>query len=97
MTPIIGDPKVLEMYSVQYICTLYHITDRTTFGSRNAMDVFRKLGLDAFHDEIVAQITDEIVQHLLERRHVKVGNERQVMLTLEGKDWCDNHCKKQIT
>ena len=59
MTPIIGDPKALEMYSDHYICMLYHITDRTTFGSRNAIDVFRKLGLDAFHDEIVAQITDE--------------------------------------
>ena len=97
MIPIIGDPKVLEMYSDQYICMLYHITDRSTFESRNARDVFRKLGLDAFHDEIVAQITDEIVQHLLERRHVKVGNECRVMLTLEGKDWCDTHCKKQIT
>jgi hypothetical protein len=97
MIPIIGDLKVLEMYSDQYICMLYHITDRTTYGSRNAMDVFRKLGLDAFHDEIVAQITNEIVQHLMERRHVKVGNEHQVMLTLEGKDWCNNHCKKQIT
>ena len=90
-------PKLLKCIAIiTYACYIISQID-LPLDQETPVDVFRKLGLDAFHDEIVAQITDEIVQHLLERRHVKVGNERQVMLTLEGKDWCDYHCKKQIT
>jgi hypothetical protein len=71
MPHIINDPKDLELYSEQYICMLYHLTNHTTFRSRNADEVFKKLGLDAFHD--VTGTTDEIVQHLVELGRIRFG------------------------
>jgi hypothetical protein len=92
MAPIIDDPSQVEMYSNRYICMLYRMTDRTSFRSMNAEDVFRKLSLNTFQD--ITRTTDEIIQYLLERGHIKFGSERQVILTLEGKGWCDNNCKE---
>lgn len=94
MSPIIGDPKDLELYSEQFICMLYQLSNRTTFRSRNADDVFKKLKLGGFHD--ITGTTDEIVQYLVERGHIKFGSGSQVILTQEGKIWCDSHCKSHL-
>jgi hypothetical protein len=90
MSPIIGDRKDLELYSEQFICMLYQLTNRTTFRSRNADEVFKKLKLGGFHD--ITGTTDEIVQHLVEGGRIKFGSGRQVIFTQDGKNSCDSHC-----
>jgi hypothetical protein len=47
--------------------------------------VLKKLKLGGFHD--IPGTTDEIVQYLVEREHIKFGSGRQVILTQEGKNW----------
>jgi hypothetical protein len=94
MSPIIGDPKDLELYSEQFICMLYQLTNRTIFRSRNADEMFKKLRLEAFHN--ITGTTDEIVQYLVERGRIKFGSGRQVILTQVGKNWCDGHCEPHL-
>jgi hypothetical protein len=73
---------------------LYQLSNRTTFRSRNADDVFKGLKLGGFHD--ITGTTDELVQYFVERGRIKFGSGSQLILTQEGKNWCDSHCESHL-
>jgi hypothetical protein len=48
------------------------------------------------NDTVFLILNSNYVQYLIECGCIKFGNECQVMLTQEDKDWCDTHCEAHL-
>ncbi len=94
--PVYTNQMQLENDSDLFICKLYQQSRHVMEEPRNALDIYKSLGIGAVIDK--EQATREVVQELRRKRtpliEKVVGTEWDVFLNQEGLEYCERKCNE---
>jgi hypothetical protein len=84
-------PSELNMYRRKFLCALYKLAKGLTDKPVDADKVFKEMDIGSFIGA-EQEATDNLVENAILNEYVKRENERELMLTTDGVEWCVREC-----
>jgi hypothetical protein len=88
---ILLTPGELNMYRRRFLCALYKLANGLADKPVDADEVFKEMNIGSFNGA-EQEATDDLVENAVLNEYVKRENEREIILTTDGVQWCTREC-----